>query len=45
MTTPHVTEIPRRLEAVEPDTFIDSSPAPPPPPDADVRNARAANAD
>jgi hypothetical protein len=27
MTTPHVTEIPRRLEAVERDPFIDALPA------------------
>jgi hypothetical protein len=30
MTTPHVTEIPRRLEAVEPDPFIDAPPGEPP---------------
>ena len=44
MTTPRVIEIPRRLEAVEPDPFIDARPAPPPPA-PDVRNARAADAD
>jgi hypothetical protein len=47
MTTPHVTEMPRRLEPVEHDPFIDSIPAQPlpdrhgdPAPDAS-RNARA----
>jgi hypothetical protein len=40
MTTPRVTEILRRLDAVEPDPFIAS---PPPPPD--IRNAPAADED
>ena len=42
MTTPHVTELPRRLEPVEPDPFIATLPAPVPEP---PRNAQAPRTD
>jgi hypothetical protein len=42
MITPHVTELPLRLEAVEPDPFIASTPAAPPPTAPPVTPGRAA---